>query len=445
MPVEKAFDDHPAPLLRKEFVVGKKIARARAYISGLGYYELRLNGKRLGDHVLDPGWTDYSKRVFYSTYDVTEQLKRGNNAIGIMLGNGWFNPLPLPMWGRVLPGAALTTGQPRAILQLVIEFTDGTAQRVLTDETWRANGGPILRNSVYLGEVYDARREQPGWDTAGFDESKVFAAAARILGNTSDAAEAESQAERVKTAFNRRFLKPGTGRYDTGTQACQAFALYMGFVPDEEKEQALDVLVQDIMVTRKGHLSTGIFGTKYMLNVLTDLGRPEVAYTLVNQRTFPGWGYMLDKGATTLWEHWDFSDNTYSHNHPMFGSVSEWFYKGLAGITPAPDASGFDKIIIAPQPVGDLKWVKASYDSVRGRIVSEWERKGSEFKLRVRVPVGASAKVFIPAQDTAGIRESGKPLERARGVRVLGTTTGKAILAVDSGDYHFNSALGTAN
>ncbi|HRZ99228.1 MAG TPA: alpha-L-rhamnosidase N-terminal domain-containing protein, partial [Candidatus Paceibacterota bacterium] len=158
------FDDHPAPLLRKEFTIDKKIARARAYVSGLGYYELHLNGQRVGEQVLDPGWTSYSKRVLYSTYDVTTQLKRGSNAAGIMLGSGWFNPLPLAMWGHIKPGDALTTGEPRAILQLVIEFTDGTTQTVVTDESWRIGNAPILRNSVYLGEVYDARREQRGWD-----------------------------------------------------------------------------------------------------------------------------------------------------------------------------------------------------------------------------------------------------------------------------------------
>src|ERR1035437_8750072 len=112
IPAAQAFDDHPAPLFRKEFALDKKIVRARAYVSGLGYYVLRLNGQRVGDHVLDPGWTTYSKRVLYSTYDVTPQLKRGRNAVGITLGNGWFNPLPLGMWGRLKPGDALTTGEP---------------------------------------------------------------------------------------------------------------------------------------------------------------------------------------------------------------------------------------------------------------------------------------------------------------------------------------------
>ncbi len=165
------FEDDPAPLLRKEFTIAKKISRARVYVSGLGYYELRLNGQRVGDHVLDPGWTTYSKRVLYSTYDVTEQLRRGTNALGVMLGNGWYNPLPLRLWGHINPRENLTIGEPRLILQLVAEFTDGTSQTIVTDESWKAGDGPILRNNVYLGEVYDARKEQPGWDKPGFNDS----------------------------------------------------------------------------------------------------------------------------------------------------------------------------------------------------------------------------------------------------------------------------------
>jgi alpha-L-rhamnosidase len=160
---------------------------------------------------------------------------------------------------------------------------------------------------------------------------------------------------------------------------------------------------------------------------------------MVNQRTFPGWGYMLEKGATTLWEHWDFSDNAYSHNHPMFGSVSEWFFKCLGGISPADDAVGFDKVIIRPQPAGDLKWAKASYDSVRGQFRSEWHRNADGFELRVRIPVGVMAAVIVPAQNQTDLSEGGRPLETAPGVKMRTIADGKALLEVGSGDYLFRS------
>jgi alpha-L-rhamnosidase len=146
---------------------------------------------------------------------------------------------------------------------------------------------------------------------------------------------------------------------------------------------------------------------------------------------------MLENGATTLWEHWEFSDNTYSHNHPMFGSVSEWFYKALAGINPAPDAVGFDRIVLEPRPEGDLSWVRASYDSVRGPIVSDWKRSETKFEYRVRVPVGVTATVRLPATAKEQVTESGHSLDRAEGVQFRGIEGSKAVVEVGTGEYKF--------
>ena len=767
------FDDHPAPLFRKSFTVKKKISRARLYVTGLGFYEANINGKRIGNSVLDPGWTDYSKRVLYATHDVTGELKSGNNAIGIMVGNGWFNPLPLKMWGHVNPRNALTIGEPCTLAQLVVEYTDGTSETIATDESWKVSDGPILRNSVYLGEVYDAQKEQAGWDTADFDDAKwqpvviatnklgrlcpqdappirvtrtlkpvkvtepksgvhifdfgqnfsgvvrlrvkgpagtrvrlrsgellypdgtlngmtavcgqikgggkdyvydgvgmpktafqldeyllngdgveeftprftfhgfryvevtgfpgkpdentleglrmnsdvepvgtfscsnemfnriqemvlwtqlanmfsvqsdcphrekfgyggdlvaasemgiynfdmsrfyakvvndfadavrpnggftetapyvgiadeglgdqsgpigwgtahpllqwqlyqyygdkrvleeqfentkhwiellnskakdfildngisdheslvpkpraltgtafyyfnvrLFAQITRALGRTADARDAEALADKIKLAFNARFLDRNTGKYDAGTQCCQAFALHFGLVPDDMKSRALDVLVRDIQETHKGHLSTGIFGTKYMLHALAEAGRADVAYDMVNQKTFPGWGHMLENGATTLWEHWAFSDNTFSHNHPMFGSVSEWFYKELAGIQPAPDAVGFDKIILHPHPVGDLKWVKATYKSIRGPIVSEWEKDDGAFRYAVIVPVQTTALVYVPATRREAVSFEAPNRSKAIQPTFMRMEGDTAVFSVSSGQYTFIS------
>ena len=166
----------PAPLFRKGFRLAKPLRQARLYITGLGYYEARLNGQRVGDHVLDPGWTDYGKRVYYSTYDVTGQLRDGANCLGVMVGNGWYNPVPLKMWGHLNIREHLIFGRPRFIAQLVLQYADGTTESVVSDESWKTTEGPILRNSIYLGEVYDARREIAGWDEAGYDDSKWRAA-----------------------------------------------------------------------------------------------------------------------------------------------------------------------------------------------------------------------------------------------------------------------------
>ena len=197
--------------------------------------------------------------------------------------------------------------------------------------------------------------------------------------------------------------------------------------------------MEDIRDKHDGHLTTGIFGTKFMLDTLSKEGHTETAYGIVNQPGMPGWGWMLENGATTLWEHWAGSDNTFSKNHPMFGSVSQWFFNWLGGIRPASDAVGFDKILIAPQPVGDLRWAKAQYRSVRGLVTSEWKKDGGNFGLHVTIPVGASAMVFVPAKDAASVTEGGKPVNQADAVEFLRMERGAAVFAVGSGTYDFVS------
>lgn len=767
---EAFFGDDPAPLLRREFDTGgRKVKSATAHVTGLGYYELYLNGKRVGDHELDPGWTVYDKRVFYSTFDVTGMLKKGRNAAGIVLGNGWRNPLPLRMWNKYNPRDVLSVGLPSAIMLLDIAYTDGTRGRVVTDTAWKTAPSPILRNSVYLGELYDARLEQAGWAKVGFDDSawkpavpadppkgdlqpqpmppiragkdiapvnishpkagvfiadfganmagrvelrvsgaagtriairygellypdgtlnpmtgvcgqlknrdlpegskqpktawqedvyilrgkgrevwhprftfhgfryaeitgfpgtperwnivaqplhsdvpsagafacsnKLFnriheitrqtllsnlhsvesdcphrekfgyggdivaavgmavhnfdmgafyakvvrdfsddvrpnggftetapfvgidseglgegsgpigwgtahplllweliryygdtqlaeeqypaamrwiallhskavdgilkngigdheslvekditvsgtafyywnvalmARVARVLGKTDDAARLDTEAASIAKAFDEKLYNPATGRYGLGTQACQAFALYLGIAPEAHRQPALDALKADI-AAHGNALTTGIFGTRFMLHALTDMGEGELAYKIADRREFPGWGHMIENGATTLWEHWEFSDNTFSHNHPMFGSVDEWFYKELAGIQPAPDAVGFDKIIIKPHILGGLKWAKAKYQSVRGPVTSAWKIRGGKLCLNVTVPPNTRAEVFVPVRGEATVGVVATP-KGEHGTKPVRHASGFAIFDAGPGDWSFRTS-----
>ena len=771
IPDSARFGDMPAPLLRKEFTVVANVKRARAYVTGLGYYELSLNGTKVGQRVLEPGWTAYAKRVPYAVYDVTNYLKEGRNAAGVMLGNGWYNPLPLHMWGHLNLREHLTVGAPIARVQIVITYENGKTQSIFSDTSWRASDGPIRRNSVYLGEKYDARCEQAGWDRPGFDDrqwrnaiaapepggamtaqtappiritrrfstrtvtqpkpgvylfdlgqnfagwatlrvrgatagkaitlrygeltypdgslnpmtsvtgqikgrripqgsvepstavqtetyickgaplevytprftfhgfryvevtgypgapprsaieglglnsdvervgdfecsnpllnniqtmtrntflSNLFSVQsdcphrekfgyggdivatsetamlnfdmarfyeksildladsvranggftetapyvgiadaglgdgagpvewgtahpqlvwqryvmygdrqtlreqypmarrwfallqskavgyildngisdheslaekptaltgtsffyynadllrkmARALGRIEEAKAYEQTADKIRDAFNQRFLAIGTGKYGTGTQASQTIALEYGLVYRTERDRAIDVLMEDVFKAHDGHLTTGIFGTPALLDVLTDSGHADAAYKVASQETFPSWGWMLKNGATTLWEHWEFSDNTYSHNHPMFGSVSGWFFKSLAGIAPAPDAVGFDKIVIRPHVDAGLSWAKGSYRSERGMVRSEWSRQGPRLQMHVLIPCNTSATVFVPAGRKEDVYEGMVPAHKAQGVRFVRILDGSAIYEVGSGDYHFTA------
>jgi len=762
------YKDDPAPLFRKEFVLEKKIIKARLYITGLGYYEAYLNGNRIGDSVLEPAWTNYSKSIFYSVFDVMPQLQQGANCIGVTLGNGWYNPLPLRMWGRLNLREYLTIGRPCFIAQLELTYTDGTKKIVISDDSWKVKDGPILRNNIYLGEVYDARLEvkdwnqcdvdirnwrpatiaseqnrrlfvqplppirvtttlrpvtitQPssgihivdmgqnfsgwvrykfkaprgtqircrygellyadgtlnpltsvcgqikgtrtshngkeaqiggpgspeiawqadtyiakgnGWEIytprftfhafryieisgypgdlspdmiwglrlnsdvseAGsfscsnemfndiqtmsqwtflsnlfsvqsdcphrerfgyggdivstnealmfnYDMAAFYAKAvqdwsdsvlddgmltdtspyvgiqycgvgwalahpllqlnlyryygdrrtlesqyavsrrwlclvqnlypdfivkeglsdheslnktppeelvtplyfysahllskmAEILKRSADKKEYEDLMAKIKSAYLNKFWQENSGQFAPGTQTSQSFGLYLGLVPEGNQDKAL-VYLEKLIEEKQGHLTTGILGTPFLLDVLCRQGLSDIAYRIVNKRSFPSWGHMLEQGATTLWEHWEFSDNTYSHNHPMFGSVSQWFYNWLGGIQAAPDAVGFDKVIIRPQVIDDLQWVECSHNSVRGKITSSWHKKEGSIFFKIQIPVNAEATVYLPNLLNSQIFENGKLLEATESVQRLKKTDRSRVYRVGSGTYLF--------
>jgi alpha-L-rhamnosidase len=762
------YEVDPSPMFRRDFKTSKKIKKARLYITGLGYYEASINGKKVGNHVLDPGWTNYDKRVLYATYDVTKMINNGGNSIGVTIGNGWFNPLPMKMWGTYNLREFLTNGRPKFIAQLKIEFEDGTIKAIVSNDKWKTHEGPILRNNIFLGEIYDARKEIPDWDIFGFDDgnwknaklatnkngklqaqnqppikitgtinpvkltepkpnvfifdlgqnfagwvklkvqapagteiklrygelvhedgtlnfmtsvagqikgknkngelkggpyspeiawqsdtyiasgkgieyyvpkftfhafryvevtgypgkpemdamegmrlssdltkvgefecsnelfndiqsitewtflSNVFSVQsdcphrerfgyggdlavttdafiynydmsnfytkvvrdfqdaslpdgrltdtapfvgidycgigwafshpltllelyqyygnislieeqydiarkwfegvisnndliiitglsdheslaeiptsemvtplyfqsavimselAEIINRKEDVKKYKDLSEMIKKAYLERFQDKGTGKFAPYTQGSQSFALYTGIAPEENQRDALNELVKNIEEKNKGHLSTGIFGTKYALDVLSENGFAQTAANMVDKKTFPGWGFMLANGATTLWEHWEHDNSLYSHNHPMFGSVSEWFYKWLAGIQADPTAIGFDKIIIRPQMVSNVNWVKAKYKSVRGEIVCEWKRSDSSFQIDLTIPVNTTALVYIPTSDLESVMEGNMDISDINDIELIRMEKGNAIFKIGSGKYSFESKL----
>ncbi len=752
------YRDDPAPLFRREFKVSRPVRRARLYISALGYVHPRLNGSAVGDCHLEPLWTLPNKRVFYSVYDVSAGLRRGDNCLGVMLGNGWYNPLPLRMWGRVNLRERLPVGRPQFIAQLAIEYTDGSRELVTSDSKWKVAPGPILRNNIYLGEKVDARKAVEGWDKPGLDDctwgsagiaptpegflqaqpappikvtarvkpvritepsdgvyivdmgqnfggwarftfdvaegtqitmrygellyedgtlnpmtsvcgqikrnkppadgspaiawqedtyiargggpetyaprftfhafryieiaglparpslddieglrmncavepvgsfscsndtfnriqkmcqwtflsnlfgvqsdcphrerfgyggdlvttsdafmlnydmanfyakavrdwhdsalpdgmltdtapsvgiqycgvgwamahphlqvqlyryygdrriieeqyptskrwldlvrsqnpdhivrrglhdhealekeksppmiTPLYCESARMLSHLARILDKEHEAEHygrlagdIRRAYVENFLVPGTGVAASGIQSVQAFALFLNMLPEKERPAALTHLIGDITDKHNGHLTTGIFGTRYMLDVLSREGHAEVVSNMVNLRGFPGWRHMLEQDATTLWEHWKFSDNTFSHNHPMFGSVSQWFYNWLGGIEPVVDAVGFDRFTFQPQFIEGLDWVRCTYRSIRGPITCDWKRRDHGIALNLSVPVNTSATLILPA--TGAITESGHPAADSEGVEAVTEKDGSTKLKLGSGQYQF--------
>jgi alpha-L-rhamnosidase len=188
------------------------------------------------------------------------------------------------------------------------------------------------------------------------------------------------------------------------------------------------------------HLSTGNLATKYLLESLTENGNAESAFRIATQTTYPSWGYMLSKGATTLWERWELLEGTgmNSHNHPMMGSVSSYFFKYLAGINSDPMAPGFKHTIIHPYVVAGLDWVKATHHTLYGDVAVNWKREGAKFRLHVSIPVNTTATIFVPVGRGKRIRIDGEPSGNASGVR---KTIDSHTFEVGSGNYTFTSQL----
>ena len=715
------YDVDPTPLFRKEFLAKKEIKSAVLYITAAGYYDASINGEKIGKSYLDPAWTTYNKRIYYSEYDITSKINAGPNCLGVTLGNGFYNPLPMRMWGRINLRKQLPVGRPVFTAKLKLEYFDGRREDIFTDSTWKYSYGPIVRNNIYLGEIYDARRETKGWNQIGFDDGswedaiirtgpggqlvktffpsiqiseirrpvKILSSREkdvyivdmgvnftglyniRLKGVSSDTitfrfgerlykngelnpmtavcgqikkegvggAGAPTVAwqtdsyifgdktdtwyspmftfhiyrymeisglkkkpsisdiegivfhtnvendnsfscssellNSIQEVTRRTFLNnligmqtdcPGRERFAYGddinctsesficnfnmqaiyrktvydwvdaindsvfidtapdvgigghcgitsesaflttqyylylyyndtaivkelynldlkwmdkvakihpngivnqgyadyfsigpvpielsgtllyvqcAQIMRKFAslmndqinkekydklaeeltnkmlemywrkpvvsdsinkqsffahlLYHNIIPENEIGKATDLLLTAVQNGISGHFMTGIFSTKYILEVLSQTGHANSVFNIVNSTTYPGWGFMINRDATTLWETWYEDDNTFSNCHPMFGSVSQWFFRWLGGIRPDPDFPGFKKFIIAPSIPKGLNYVKCSYVSPYGKIVSNWETQGTNgYLFQIVVPKGSIASVNLP-------------------------------------------------
>ncbi|WP_026879896.1 alpha-L-rhamnosidase [Hymenobacter norwichensis] len=752
-----------ARYFRKEFKTEKPIKQATAYIIGLGLYELYVNGQRVGDQVLAPGPTDYTKGVKYNTYDVTPLLKQGPNALGTVLGNGRF----YAMRQNYKPYKIKTFGYPKLLMQLEVTYADGTRDVIKTDDTWQGTAdGPIRTNNEYDGEEYDATKEMPGWSTAGFDakkwgkaelvqepggafeaqmnenmkvmetikpvsikplaggkyildmgqnmvgwlrlrtsgpkgqkvtlrfaetlqksgelyvanlrdarvtdvytlkgggretweptfvfhgfryaeisnwpgaaptvadfdgrivyddiaatgefttsdatinqvyknaywgirgnykgmpidcpqrnerqpwlgdrttgaygESFVFDNSrlyakwltdieqaqkadgsipdvapafwryygdnvtwpgtyltiadmlyrqygdaapltrhydsmkrwltymrqnysenglitkdkygdwcvppeskelihskdparntdgvliasstyyhmlglmqgfAKVLDKPQDAQEFAKLAADLKTAFNQKFLNKETCQYSNGTVTANLLPLAYGMVPEEDQGKVFQNIADKILVENKGHISTGVIGTQWLMRGLTEHGRPDVALRLATNRDYPSWGYMAANGATTIWELWN--GNTAdpamnSQNHVMLlGDLLIWYYENLAGIKSAPDSPGFQRLEMKPTPTTGLTSVQASYRSVRGLVKSSWKQELKRFTWNITVPGNTKALVYIPAKNAKDVQEGGKKAASATGVKFVRQDGDRAVFEVGSGDYAF--------
>jgi alpha-L-rhamnosidase len=266
----------------------------------------------------------------------------------------------------------------------------------------------------------------------------LLAKSAEVLGRTDEAKHHRTKIQELKALIHSTYYNKNEKLYDSDRQLSQAVPLLMDVVPEDLRGTILKQLEDIILVKNKGHLDTGMLGTYFLLQYLMESGRNDLAYTIINQQDFPGWGYMLSQGATTFWEQWN---GSWSQIHSCYVSPGSWFYQGPAGIRPDETGPGFKKIIIKPAVVGDLTWVKCSYNSIHGRIVSNWQREGDQLTITVTIPINTTATVYVPAKDAAGVTESNKAAAKAAGVKFLKMENSAAVYAVGSGTYRFQSTF----
>jgi hypothetical protein len=329
--------------------------------------------------------------------------------------------------------------------RIVAEHWDAMARHVRYLED---SSTGLIRPATGYGDWLNVGDETPT-DLIG---TAYFAYCARLMsemaaatGRTAQAREFAGLADRVTAAFQGRFVDADTGRVGSDSQTAYVLALRMNLLPDRLRATAADRLAE-LVKARGWHLSTGFLGTRDLLPALTDGGHADAAYRVLLQETYPSWGYQIAKGATTMWENWDaiteagFKPTVYnSFNHYAYGAVGDWMYRTIGGISQEPGSVGWERLVIRPRPGDRITHATASYDSVRGRIATDWRVDGERFRATVTVPVGATAKVYLPAASALAVNEGGRAAGSAAGVRVLGVEDGNAVLEVGSGTYRFDT------
>lgn len=265
-----------------------------------------------------------------------------------------------------------------------------------------------------------------------FYDLTLLQQAASLLGKEDDAQHYRKISEQVKSAFNQTFFNKKTKQYGTGSQTANAMAVYMKLVEPQYKNAVVENIVKDIRA-RKNRLTSGEVGFRYLIDVLEATSNSNVIFEMNNRSDVPGYGYQLAHGATTLMEDWT-AIKSLGNNHCMLGHLMKWFYSGLGGIRQAADAVAFNKIIICPEPVGDVTSTTTRFRSPYGLIFCAWKRDVDTFELRIEIPPNTDAEVYLPVSASSVIKENGRPVNPQR---IIHQGNGKSTVAVGSGKFHY--------
>jgi alpha-L-rhamnosidase len=260
-------------------------------------------------------------------------------------------------------------------------------------------------------------------------QASDVAKAAVALGHADDAAHYRQVAGDIDEAFNARFLNAAGDTYGDGRQVTSVLPLALGMVPAKNLRAVGAQFAYTVLHKDAGHLDTGIFGTRYLMDALSAIGRTDIAMTVLEQKTYPGFGFEIAQGATSSWEEWTYRSSIETHDHAMSAGIKASFTAVLGGISPA--SPGYGSVLIDPRAPAGLRGVAASVDTVHGTVATSWTRTGKRFAMTVTVPVGVTATVHVPV---TGRTATGTATRGARTVRHGGTAS---VYSVGSGTWHF--------
>jgi hypothetical protein len=267
--------------------------------------------------------------------------------------------------------------------------------------------------------------------------SDIMKKVSDIVGREEDSRHFADLAERIKDAYNAKFLEGETRQYASGSQTSNAMPLALGMVPEGLEATIVGNLLNDIR-KRGNSLSGGDVGFRYLLMALTKFDQPEAVASMLLKTDNPSYGYQVAHGATTLTELWDGPTFGLSQNHFMLGHTEEWFYAALAGIQIDYESPRFNQVQIQPHIVGGVEWVTAHHDLCEGRVEVHWQLKSpNHWKLDVAIPVNTTAIVHIPEFGESSILESGNSLHSAKDIELLGKRGNNRLVRVGSGAYSF--------
>ncbi len=308
----------------------------------------------------------------------------------------------------------------------------------LNSDTFKFPGMPRVRGTM----------DREVFATAFFaHSSELVVKMARVLGRERDADRYDRLTRHIKAAFRRAFVRRD-GRIQGGTQAAYAMALGFDILDTRDRPKALRHMMMEIKRYR-GHLTTGFHSTRLLMEELTRNDLHSEACRLINLRTPPSWGFMIEQGATTIWERWDgyvkgfgFQDpGMNSFNHYTYGSVEEWIWGNIAGLRLNEERPGYEHFLVRPRPCPQqgFSWARGDYDSICGRITIQWQVGRRRIRMKVTVPPNTSATVYVPTNSPGSVKEGGRSVACSAGVTLLRMGKGAAVFHVLAGDYDFSA------